>query len=196
MHIIVGLGNPGKKYDATRHNVGFETIDLLAKRNNIEIKRLKHKALYGEGHIGEKKVMLVKPQTFMNLSGQSLQDIVQFYKIDTKNITVVYDDVDIELGSIRVREKGSSGSHKGMQSIIYQIQTDQFPRVRIGIGGPRFEDLSNYVLSRFSQEEIPIILEAIEKAVLACETIVTDGVLSAMNKYNEKTTGSGTVADQ
>ncbi len=196
MHIIVGLGNPGKKYDATRHNVGFETIDLLAKRNNIEIKRLKHKALCGEGHIGGEKVILVKPQTFMNLSGQSLQDLVQFYKIDTKNITVVYDDVDIELGSIRVREKGSSGSHRGMQSIIYQIQTDQFPRVRIGIGGPQFEDLSNYVLSRFSEEEIPIILEAIEKAALACETIVTNGILSAMNKYNEKTMRSGTVADQ
>ena len=132
----------------------------------------------------------------MNLSGQSLQDLVQFYKIDTKNITVVYDDVDIELGSIRVREKGSSGSHRGMQSIIYQIQTDQFPRVRIGIGGSQFEDLSNYVLSRFSEEEIPIILEAIEKAALACETIVTNGILSAMNKYNEKTMRSGTVADQ
>ena len=184
MHIIVGLGNPGKKYDATRHNVGFETVDLLAKRNNIEIKRLKHKALCGKGQIGGKRVILVKPQTFMNLSGQSLLDIVQFYKIDTQNIIVVYDDVDIELGSIRVREKGSSGSHRGMQSIIYQIQTDQFPRVRIGIGGPQFEDLSDYVLSRFSEEEIPMMLETIEKAALACETIITEGIFSAMNRYN------------
>ncbi|HZK58238.1 MAG TPA: aminoacyl-tRNA hydrolase [Clostridia bacterium] len=184
MHIIVGLGNPGKKYEATRHNVGFETIDLLAKRNNINIKQLKHRALYGEGRINEKRVMLVKPQTFMNLSGQSLLDIIQFYKIGTENIVVVYDDVDIELGSIRIREKGSSGSHKGMKSIIYQIQTDEFPRVRIGIGGPQFEDLSDYVLSKFQKEEIPLILESIEKAALACETIVTDGVLSAMNKYN------------
>lgn len=184
MHIIFGLGNPGRKYGATRHNVGFETIDLLAKRNNIEVKRLKYKALYGEGYIGGKKVMLAKPQTFMNLSGQSLLDIVQFHKIDTKNIIVVYDDADIELGSIRIREKGSSGSHNGMKSIIYQIQTDQFPRVRIGIGKPQFGGLIGYVLGRFQKEEIPVILEAIERAALACETIVTDGVSSAMNKYN------------
>lgn len=184
MHIIFGLGNPGKRYGATRHNVGFETIDLLAKRNNIDVKRLKYRALYGEGHIAGKKVMLVKPQTFMNLSGQSLLDIIQFYKIDTKNIIVVYDDADIELGSIRIREKGSSGSHNGMKSIIYQIQTDQFPRVRIGIGKPQFEDLIDHVLNRFQKEEMPIILEAIEKAALACEAIITDGVHSAMNKYN------------
>lgn len=185
MYIIVGLGNPGKKYDATRHNVGFETIDLLAKRNNIDVKRLKHKALCGEGHIDGKKVMLVKPQTFMNLSGQSLLDIVQFYKIDTKNIIIVYDDVDIEVGSIRIREKGSSGSHNGMKSIIYQIQTDEFPRVRIGIGRPQFGDLADYVLGRIPKDEVPIMLETIEKAALACETIVKDGVSSAMNKYNE-----------
>ncbi len=184
MYIIVGLGNPGKKYDATRHNVGFGTIDLLAKRNNIDVKQLKHKALYGKGYIDEKKVMLVKPRTFMNLSGQSILDIVQFYKIDTKNIIVVYDDVDIELGSIRIREKGSAGSHNGMKSIIYQIQTDRFPRVRIGIGKPEFGDLTDYVLSRFQEDEIPIILESIEKAASACEAIVTDGVLLAMNKYN------------
>lgn len=184
MHIIVGLGNPGKRYSATRHNVGFETIDLLAKRNNIDVKQLKHRALYGKGHINGKKVMLVKPQTFMNLSGQSLLDVVQFYKIDTENIIVVYDDVDIELGSIRVREKGSSGSHNGMKSIIYQIQTDQFPRVRIGIGKSQFGDLSDYVLSEFQKDEIPVILETIEKAALACETIVIEGVLAAMNKYN------------
>ncbi len=184
MHIIVGLGNPGKKYDTTRHNVGFETIDLLAKRNNIDVKRLKHKALCGEGHINGKKVMLVKPQTFMNLSGQSLLDIVQFYKIDPKNIIVIYDDVDIEVGSIRVREKGSSGSHNGMKSIIYQIQTDEFPRVRIGIGRPQFGDLADYVLGRIPKDEKSLMLEVIEKAALACETIVTDGVALAMNKYN------------
>lgn len=184
MYIIVGLGNPGKKYDATRHNVGFEAIDFLARKHKIDIKRLKHKALCGEGHIGRHKVMLVKPQTFMNLSGQTVLDIINFYKIDSKNIIVVYDDVDIDAGSIRIREKGSAGSHNGMKSIIHQIQTDNFPRVRIGIGKPEFGDLADYVLSRFSKEELPIMLETIERAALACETIITDGVPLAMNKYN------------
>jgi len=184
MHIIVGLGNPGKKYDATRHNVGFEAIDLLAKRNNIEVKRLKHKALCGEGNIDGKKVMLVKPQTFMNLSGQSLLDIVQFYKIDPKNLIVIYDDIDVAVGSLRIREKGSSGSHNGMKSIIYQLQTDQFPRVRIGVGKPQFGDLADYVLGRFPKEEIPTMIETIERAALASEMIVTDGISLAMNRYN------------
>jgi PTH1 family peptidyl-tRNA hydrolase len=184
MYVIVGLGNPGKKYDATRHNVGFETIDMLAKRNNIEVKRLKHKALCGEGNIGGRKVMLVKPQTFMNLSGQSLLDIVQFYKIDPQNIIVIYDDIDIEVGSLRIREKGSAGSHNGMKSIIYQLQTDQFPRIRIGVGKPQFGDLADYVLGRFPKEEIPTMIETIERAALASETIVTDGISLAMNRYN------------
>ena len=164
--------------------MGVETIDLLAKRNNIDIKQLKHRALYGKGYINGKRAMLVKPQTFMNLSGLCVLDIIQFYKIDTKNIIVVYDDVDIELGSVRIRKKGSAGSHNGMKSVIYQIQTDQFPRVRIGIGKPRFGDLTDYVLGRFQKNELPIILEAIERAALACETIITDGVCLAMSKYN------------
>jgi len=184
MHIIVGLGNPGKQYDATRHNVGFEAIDMLAKRNNIEIKKLKHKALVGEGNIGGKKVMLVKPQTFMNLSGQSVLDIVQFYKIDPKNIIVVYDDIDVAVGSIRIREKGSSGSHNGMKSIIYQLQTDQFPRIRIGVGRPQFGDLADYVLGKFPKEEVPTIIETIERAALASEAMVVDGISLSMNKYN------------
>lgn len=184
MHVIVGLGNPGKQYDATRHNVGFEAIDLLAKRNNIEVKRLKHKALCGEGFIGGKKVMLVKPQTFMNLSGQSLLDIVQFYKLDPKNLIVIYDDIDVAVGSLRIREKGSAGSHNGMKSIIYQLQTDQFPRIRIGIGKPQFGDLADYVLGRFPKEEVKIILDAIERAALATEMMVTDGISLAMNRYN------------
>lgn len=184
MHIIVGLGNPGKQYDGTRHNVGFEAIDLLAKRNNIEVKRLKHKALCGEGHIDGKKVMLVKPQTFMNLSGQTLQDIIQFYKIDPKDIIVIYDDVDIAVGTLRIREKGSSGTHNGMKSIIYSIQSDQFPRVRIGIGRQQFGDLADYVLGRFPKDEIPTMLEVLERAASSAEAIVTEGVATAMNKYN------------
>lgn len=184
MYVIVGLGNPGKKYDATRHNVGFETIDMLARRNNIEVKKLKHKALYGQGTIGNKKVMLVKPQTFMNLSGESLLDIVQFYKIDPKNLIVIYDDIDIEVGSIRIRKKGSSGSHNGMKSIIYMLQTDQFPRIRIGVGKPEYGDLVNHVIGRFPKEEIPTILEAIERSSQAVEMMITDGIDLAMNRYN------------
>lgn len=184
MHVIVGLGNPGKKYDATRHNVGFETIDMLGKRNNIEVKKLKHKALCGEGIIGNKKVMLVKPQTFMNLSGQSLLDIVQFYKIDPKNLIVIYDDIDISPGSIRIRKKGSAGTHNGMRSIIYTLQTDQFPRIRIGVGKPEHGDLVNHVIGRFSKEEIPTMIDAIERSSEAVETMVTDGIDLAMNRYN------------
>ena len=184
MHIIVGLGNPGKKYDATRHNIGFEAIDMLAKRNNIEVKKLKHKALCGEGTIGGNKVLLVKPNTFMNLSGQSLLDIVQFYKVDPKNIVVLYDDIDIPVGTLRIREKGSSGTHNGMKSIIYLLQTDQFPRIRIGVGKPQFGDLADYVLGRFPKEEIPTMLETLERASQAVETLVKDGIAVSMNRYN------------
>ncbi len=184
MYVIVGLGNPGEKYDATRHNVGFETIDMLARRNNIEVKKLKHKALCGEGIIGNKKVMLVKPQTFMNLSGQSLLDIVQFYKIDPKNLIVIYDDIDIPPGSIRIRKKGSAGTHNGMRSIIYMIQTDQFPRIRVGVGKPEHGDLVNHVIGKFSKEEIPTMIDAIERSSEAVEMMVTDGIDLAMNRYN------------
>ena len=184
MYIIVGLGNPGKRYEATRHNVGFETIDFLAHRNNIKVNKLKHKALYGEDIWRGEKVLLAKPQTFMNLSGESLRDMVAFYKIETKNIIVIYDDIDIEVGTLRIREKGSAGTHNGMRSIIYQLQTDEFPRVRIGIGKPQFGDLVNFVTSRFSKEELPPIRETIERAALAVESIVTDGIDKAMNKYN------------
>lgn len=184
MYIVVGLGNPGKRYDATRHNVGFDTIDLLAHRNNIKVNKLKHKALYGEGFWGREKVLLVKPQTFMNLSGESVRDIVEFYKIETKNLVVIYDDIDIEVGMLRIRHKGSAGTHNGMRSVIYQLQSDEFPRVRIGIGRPQFGDLADFVTSRFSKEEIPSMRETIDKAALAVESIVKEGIDKAMNQFN------------
>ena len=184
MNIIVGLGNPGKKYDGTRHNVGFETIDRLASRNDIKVNKLKFKALYGEGTIGGKKVMLVKPQTFMNLSGQSLLEIVQFYKVDMSEITVIYDDIDIAVGSIRIREKGSAGTHNGMRSIIYQLQKDNFSRIRIGVGKSEVMDLASHVLSPFRKEEHEGIKKALENAALAAETIVEKNIQEAMNKYN------------
>ncbi len=131
---MVGLGNPGKDYANTRHNVGFNTIDILSERNNIKLNKIKFKSVYGEGIIGNKKVMLVKPQTYMNNSGISLREISQFYKLPIENIIVIVDDIDIDFASIRIRAKGSAGSHNGLKSIIYHLQNDNFPRVKIGIG--------------------------------------------------------------
>lgn len=184
MYIIVGLGNPGRKYEGTRHNVGFHTIDLLSRRLTIPVNKLKYKALVGEGHIGSERVVLVKPQTFMNLSGQSVMELVQFYKIDLKQLIVIYDDIDVKTGSLRIREKGSAGSHNGMRNIIYLLKQDEFPRIRIGVGKPENGDLADYVLGRFSKEEAGLVSEAIERAALAVETIVGQDLQLAMNKYN------------
>ncbi len=184
MFIIVGLGNPGRKYQETRHNVGFNTIDLLAYKNNIKINKLKHKALYGEVFWGGEKVLLAKPQTFMNLSGESVRDMMEFYKIEEKNLIVIYDDIDLEVGSLRIRQKGSAGTHNGMRSIIYQIQTDDFPRVRIGIGRPEFADLSDFVTGKFSKEDLAPVQATIKRAALAVESIVKEGLDRAMNKFN------------
>lgn len=184
MFIIVGLGNPGKKYETTRHNVGFHSIDIIARRNQIEINKLKHKALYGEGFISTEKTILIKPQTFMNRSGESLLDVVKYYKIPAEQLILIYDDIDILVGSIRIREKGSAGTHNGMKSIVYQLQTDLFPRIRIGVGRPQNQDLADYVLSPFPKQEISLMREAIERASLAAEEIVTQGIQKAMNKYN------------
>ncbi len=184
MYIIVGLGNPGRKYEGTRHNVGFHTIDLLSRRLTIPVNKLKYKALVGEGHIGSERVVLVKPQTFMNLSGQSVMELVQFYKIDLKQLIVIYDDIDVKTGSLRIREKGSAGSHNGMRNIIYLLKQDEFPRIRIGVGKPENGDLADYVLGRFSKEEVGLVSEAIERAALAVETIVCQDLQLAMNKYN------------
>ncbi len=184
MYVIVGLGNPGRKYENTRHNVGFHTIDLLAERNQIKVNKLKHKALYGEGVIAGEKVLLVKPQTYMNLSGQSLLDIVNYYKVDLNRVIVIYDDIDIKVGSIRIREKGSAGTHNGMRSIIYLLQKDEFPRIRIGIGKPEIMELSDFVTSNFNKDEIPLIKEAIETAALAVEAFIDKDLSFAMNKFN------------
>ncbi|GAB6086115.1 aminoacyl-tRNA hydrolase [Alkaliphilus crotonatoxidans] len=184
MYIVVGLGNPGKKYEGTRHNVGFHTVDLLADRLNIKVNKLKYKALIGEGHIGMERVLLVKPQTFMNLSGQSVMELIQFYKIDLEQLIVIYDDIDVKTGALRIREKGSAGSHNGMKNIIYLLKEDRFPRIRIGVGKPEGGDLADYVLGRFSKEEAGPVKEAIERAALAVETIISDNLQLAMNKYN------------
>ena len=188
MFVIVGLGNPGKEYANTRHNVGFDTIDIIAKGHNITINKIKFKAVYGEGKIGNEKVLLVKPQTFMNNSGISVREIVQFYKIPIENIIIIVDDVDIDFASIRIRQKGSAGSHNGLKSIIYHIQNDEFPRVKIGIGKKHpNQDLADFVLSRFSKEERQIIEESLMTAAEAVDAIICESINDAMNKYNVKT---------
>jgi len=186
LFVIVGLGNPGAKYENTRHNVGFDTVEFLSKRHDIRLGKLKHKALIGDGEIGGRKVILAKPQTFMNLSGESVREIVEWYKIPVKNIIIIYDDIDLPVGKLRLRPKGSAGTHNGMRSVIYQLQSEEFPRIRIGIDKPpEGWDLISYVLSRFSADERKKIDEAVEKAADAVETILKSGIDSAMNKYNK-----------
>ncbi|MEN6314979.1 MAG: aminoacyl-tRNA hydrolase [Clostridiaceae bacterium] len=185
--IIVGLGNPGNKYENTRHNVGFRTIDYISGKYGVKVDRLRHKALTGDGAIKGERVLLVKPQTFMNLSGESVRDIMEWYKVPLENLIVIYDDADLPAGTIRVRPKGSSGTHNGMKSIIYQLQSDDFPRIRIGIGkAPEGWDLADYVLGRFSSEESAVIMQSIGRASDAAVAVMTGGVASAMNQYNGK----------
>ncbi len=183
--VIAGLGNPGGKYENTRHNAGFRAIDILAGKYGIRVDRLRHKALVGEGSIKGERVLLVKPQTFMNLSGESIRDIIEWYKLAMENLIVIYDDVDLPVGAIRVRPKGSSGTHNGMKSILYQLQSDEFPRIRIGIGkAPEGWDLADYVLSRFAGEDAEAVRHSMERAADAAAAIVTDGIAAAMNTYN------------
>jgi PTH1 family peptidyl-tRNA hydrolase len=160
-------------------------LDYLASVHNISISKIKHKAVLGEGLIGQEKVVLAKPQTYMNLSGESVQELMHWYKGEISKLIVVYDDVDIGVGRIRIRPEGSSGTHNGMKSVIYNLNSDKFPRVRVGISKqPDYMDLADYVLSRFSDEEIPLMEDAVKRSALAIEEIVKNGVTSAMNKYN------------
>jgi len=183
--VIVGLGNPGKKYESTRHNVGFRTIDYLSAKYGIKVNRLKHKALIGDGVIDDERVLLVKPQTFMNLSGESIREIAEWYKLPMDNLIVIYDDADLPVGTIRIRPKGSSGTHNGMKSVIYQLQSDEFPRIRIGIGkAPEGWDLADYVLGRFGEEEAAEIAKSVQRAAEAAAMIVQSGLEAAMNRYN------------
>lgn len=185
MYLIVGLGNPGTKYERTRHNVGFITIDLLSAKFKIPVTKLKFKALIGEGRIGGERVVLMKPQTFMNLSGEAVRAAVQFYKIEHSRLIVIYDDIDLEAGRLRIRKQGSSGTHNGMRNIIYLLGYDDFPRFRIGVSKPLpQQDLANFVLSKFRDEEIKPVGSAIDNAVLAAELMIREGIDKAMNQYN------------
>lgn len=186
MYLVAGLGNPGKDYDMTRHNIGFEVIDYMADQYNVKVKKLKFKGLYAETNISGEKVMLLKPQTYMNLSGECIRDFASFYKIPPENIIIINDDIYLDTGRLRIRAKGSAGGHNGLKSIIYQLNSDQFPRVRIGVDSPLREkkELADFVLARFSKEEIPVLEDAIIRAVKSVEEIIANGIESAMNKYN------------
>lgn len=191
MYIIAGLGNPGLKYENTRHNVGFITIDMLADKYNISITEKAHKALIGKGVIEGQRVILVKPQTYMNLSGESIRSVMDFYKVDPSEFIVIYDDISLEPGALRVRKKGSAGGHNGIKNIIQHLGTQEFPRVRIGVGEkPPFMDLADYVLSRFPKEEQPLMAQAFQDGADAVTAMLTDGVDAAMNRFNGAARGA------
>ena len=185
MYAIIGLGNPEKKYDKTRHNIGFDVIDELASQMGVQVNTKRHKALCGVGQIGSEKVILVKPQTYMNLSGETLIDIYKYYKVDLDNIIVIYDDIDLDVGKLRIRKKGSAGTHNGMRSIVKCLGSGDFPRVRVGVSKPmKGQDLADFVLSRFRKEEQADLEIGFEKAYKAVEAMIKENVDIAMNKYN------------
>ncbi len=181
--MIVGLGNPGTKYINTRHNVGFEMLESLASYYDIKIKKIKSKGLIGEGKICGKNVLLVKPQTYMNLSGECVGVLASFFKISPENIIVIYDDISLDTAKIRIRSKGSAGGHNGMKSIISHIKSEDFPRIRVGIGSPE-GDLADYVLQNFSKADTQKLIEIAKIMPDIIECILTDGIMKAMNKYN------------
>lgn len=183
MFLIVGLGNPGSQYENTRHNIGFKVVDNIAKEYNIEFSRQKFKGICGEGFINGEKVILLKPTTYMNLSGESVREVIDFYKLSNDNVLVIYDDISLDVGRLRIREKGSAGGHNGIKSIIAHLGTDIFPRIKVGVGQPNV-DLVNYVLGKFSKEEMEVLNESIDASTKAVKDIINDNVKTAMNVYN------------
>lgn len=186
MYIIVGLGNPGKQYEGTRHNIGFDVIDALADKYNISVNEKKHKALVGKGMVGGQKAILVKPLTFMNLSGESVRDVLDFYKVDEEEeLIVIYDDISLKPGGLRIRGKGSAGGHNGIKNILQHLGHDVFKRVKVGVGEkPKDWDLVDHVLGRFTAEERAFVDEAVKVAVEAVEILVSDSLEEAMNRCN------------
>ena len=185
MYLIVGLGNPEQDYSNTRHNMGFNTINKLAKQYEIEITRNKFKGIYGTGIIENEKVILLKPQTYMNSSGESIKEILQFYKIDINNLIIIYDDIDIEPGVIKVRKTGGPGTHNGMKSVVHELNTQNFKRVRVGIGMPNEkEDLIEYVIGAIPEEDKKELDKGTDLAKDAIIEIIKNGIDIAMNKFN------------
>lgn len=186
MYLIAGLGNPTKQYEHTRHNAGFDCIDILADMLGIRVNRLRNRALVGKGSAGGEQVILAKPQTFMNLSGQSVAPLMNYYKVDIRHLIVIYDDTDLEVGRIRIRKSGSSGGHNGMKDIIRMTGTQEFLRVRVGIGHrPEYMEMPDYVLARPAGEERKLLDEALKKAAEAVKDILENGADHAMNIFNQ-----------
>ena len=188
MFIIAGLGNPTKEYEGTRHNVGFDVIDRLSEKYNIAVDTKKHRAFIGKGMIAGQKVILAKPQTDMNLSGESIRSLLDYYKVDEEHeLLVIYDDVSLGVGQLRIRAKGSAGGHNGIKNIIAHLGGQVFPRIKIGVGEkPPKYDLADYVLGHFSKAEKILMDEGYDNAVRAVEMIVSGDIEGAMNEYNRK----------
>ena len=185
MYIIAGLGNPTREYEKTRHNVGFEVIDVLADMLGTTVEEKKFKGCYGRGIIGGEKVLLLKPQTFMNLSGESIRAASDFYKVDPEHIIIIYADISLDVGQLRIRKKGSAGGHNGIKNIIAHLGTQEFPRIKVGVGDkPKKMDLADYVLSRFSKEDRAAMEDAFKEAAKAVEVMITEGMDTAMNQFN------------
>ena len=185
MYLIAGLGNPEQDYSRTRHNMGFDVINKIAKQNDIQINKTGFDGIYGKGEICGQTTILLKPQTYMNLSGTSISKIMNFYKIDPQNLIVIYDDMDIDIGLIKLRKKGGPGSHNGMKSVVSEINTTEVPRIRVGIGKPKYKnDMINYVLGHIPNEEWDKLDKATTLAAEATCEILQNGIDGAMNKYN------------
>lgn len=186
MYIVAGLGNPGNEYQMTRHNIGFEVIDYMAAQYNVKVNKIKFKGVCGECNISGEKVVFLKPQTYMNLSGDSVREIMQYYGVPSEKLIVVCDDIAIDAGKIRIRAKGGPGGHNGLKSIIYNLKTEEFIRMRVGVGAERNKkySLADFVLGHFSKEDIPIMEKAIVRASDAIADIIKEDVGFAMNKYN------------
>ena len=185
MYLIIGLGNPEEEYARTRHNMGFDVINKISEKYNIKINKSKFNSIYGKGEIEGQKVILLKPQTYMNLSGTAVRDFMNFYRLSSQNIIVIYDDLDIEPGIIKIRKKGGPGTHNGMKSVVNEIKTQDFCRIRVGIGNPQYKnDLLNYILTRIPDEEYKILNTSQDNAAKAVAEILKSGIDSAMNKYN------------
>ena len=185
MYLIAGLGNPEEEYNRTRHNMGFDVINQIAQNYHIAFERKKFDAIFADTIIEAKKIILIKPQTYMNLSGTSLKQFVDFYKVPLEHVIVIYDDIDIEKGKMKIRKKGGPGTHNGMKSVQKELASDTFPRIRIGIGTPAYKnDMINYVLGKIPEEEYLILEQGIKKAATAVSDIIKNGIDHAMNQYN------------
>lgn len=184
MYVIAGLGNPGRKYENTRHNMGFLVVDRIAEKCDIKVNRVKHRALVGDGMISGRRALLVKPQTYMNLSGEAIGEIVSYYGIAHEELIVIYDDFDIDMGAIRIRKKGSAGSHNGMKSVIAHLGDGDFPRVRVGIGSSGGREWKDFVIGRIGSGERDVLREAVDRAADAVICILEKGIDRAMNEYN------------